>query len=137
MASPQVIDTIREEIILSGKDTRYNLGAYDFILNGLEFYMTSLGEKRHVSGQELAKGILLFAYKQFGLLALDVLKNWGICETDDVGYIVYNMISIGVMSKQPEDSLEDFFDVISIDEYFKGQEYFEIDKEFIKKLKGT
>ena len=137
MSTLQVMDRIRQEIIDSGKDSRYHISAYDFVLNGLEFYLTSLGEKRHVSGQELAKGLLLFAYKQFGLMAVDVLDFWGIKVTDDFGYIVYNMIEIGVMSRQPDDSVEHFFNVVNFDEFFKLQHYFDIDKDFIKKIKGA
>lgn len=137
MTTPQVIKKIRQEIVDSGKDPRYHISAYDFVLNGLEFYITSLGEKRHVNGKELAKGLLLFAYKQFGLLGNDVLNYWGITKTDDFGYLVYNMIEIGVMSRQPEDAVEHFFGVIDFNEYFDSQHYFEIDKVFIKKIKGA
>jgi len=137
MSSPQVLEKIRDEIVDCGKDSRYKLQAYDFVLNGLEFYVSSLGEKRHVTGQELAKGLLVFAMKQFGLLAKDVLSYWGITKTDDFGYIVYNMIEVGVMSKQPEDAVEHFFDVVEFDRFFDVQNYFEIDKEYIKKLKGA
>ncbi len=137
MTTPQVIEKIRDEIINSGRDSRFHLNAYDFLLNGLEFYLTSLGEKRHVTGQELAIGLLLFAYKQFGLLAEDVLEHWGITKTDDFGYMVYNMIEIGVMSRQPEDTVEHFFNVINFSDFFEKQQYFEIDKDFIKKIKGA
>jgi uncharacterized repeat protein (TIGR04138 family) len=137
MTTSQVIDKIRQEIVDSGKDPRYHISAYDFVLNGLEFYITSLGEKRHVNGQELAKGLLLFAYKQFGLLGNDVLNYWGVTKTDDFGHLVYNMIEIGVMSRQPEDSVEHFFNVIDFKEYFDAQYYYEIDKDFIKKIKGA
>jgi uncharacterized repeat protein (TIGR04138 family) len=137
MTTPQVIEKIRSEIIDSGKDTRYQINAYDFVLNGLEFYLTSLGEKRHVSGQELAKGLLVFSHKQFGLFAPKVLDQWGIKTTNDFGYIVYNLIEIGIMSRQPGDSVEHFFDVIGFDDYFSKQENYTIDKEFIKKIKGA
>lgn len=137
MATPQVLDKIRKELIEAGRDNRYKLGAYEFVLNGLDFYLTKIGEKRHVSGQELANGLLYFSYKQFGLLARSVLENWGINKTDDFGFIVYNMISLGIMSKQPEDSLEHFFGVVSFDDYFNSFDNFEIDKEYIKKIKGA
>ncbi|MCX7726020.1 MAG: hypothetical protein N2053_04135, partial [Chitinispirillaceae bacterium] len=74
---------------------------------------------------------------QYGPLARAVLKEWGINTTDDIGNIVYNLIDIGIMSKQEEDRKEEFHNVINIDEYFINQEYFLIDKEHIKKLKGT
>ena len=136
MTTPQVMKKIQNEIVAE-KDTRYKIQAYSFVLSGLEFYLSSLGEKRHVSGQELSKGLLLFALKQFGLMARDVLRNWGITKTDDFGYMVYNMIEIGVMSRQPDDAVEHFFDVVDFDACFNVQRYVEIDKDFIKKTKGA
>ncbi|HEX2959149.1 MAG TPA: Minf_1886 family protein [Chitinispirillaceae bacterium] len=137
MAANQVLDHIRKEIIDSEYDTRYKIGAYDFVLNGLEFYLAGLGEKRHVSGQEFSMGLLQFAQKQFGLLAMSVLNSWGVTKTDDFGHLVYNMIGIGLMSRQPNDAVEDFFDVIEFKTFFDNQEYFEIDTFFIKKVKGA
>lgn len=137
MASTQALERIRLELIESGKDIRYKIGAYEFVLNGLDFYITQIGEKRHVSGQELSMGLLNFALKQFGLLSYNVLINWGIKKTDDFGFIVFNMIALGLMSKQPEDRVEDFFNVVDIFEFFNKQQYFEIDKIFIKNIKGA
>jgi uncharacterized repeat protein (TIGR04138 family) len=137
MSSDPVPDKIQREIIEVRGDTRYKLEAYLFIMHGLEFYLTLLGEKRHVTGQEFSKGLLLFAHKQFGPLARSVLRYWGIEKTDDLGNIVYNMISIQVMSKQPEDSIEDFSNVVELDAFFNGQEDFEIDRNFIKSIKGA
>ncbi|MBN1602881.1 MAG: hypothetical protein JW915_14830 [Chitinispirillaceae bacterium] len=137
MTTNQILDHIRKEIIVSGYDVRYKIGAYDFVLNGLEFYLAALGEKRHVSGQEFSLGLLNFAQKQFGLLAPSVLTSWGVTRTNDFGQLVYNMIGIGLMSRQPEDNVEDFFDVIDFEEFFKKQEFFEVDTIFIKKVKGA
>jgi uncharacterized repeat protein (TIGR04138 family) len=137
MATSQVLERIRRELIDSGRDTRYRLGSYEFILNGMEFYLTSIGEKRHVTGQELSKGLLLFAQKQFGPLAHTVLYFWGINTTEDFGNIVYNMIDIGIMSKQPDDSIEHFHDVVDIQQFFDLQDSYIIDKDSIKRLKGA
>ena len=135
--SPQIIDKVRDEIIENGVDDRYKTGAYEFVLNGLDFYISKIGEKRHVTGQELSIGLLSFANKQFGLMAGSVLKNWGVEATDDFGYIVYNMIRVGLMSKQPNDSLDDFFNVIDTNAFFDSSDCFEIDKSFIKRVKGA
>jgi uncharacterized repeat protein (TIGR04138 family) len=137
MASIQNLNRIRKELIESGKDNRYKIGGYDFVLNGLEFYLAKIGEKRHVSGHELSLGLLLFAQKQFGPLAEKVLEYWGIGKSDDFGNVVYNLIAIGIMTKKPEDKIEDFYDVVSFDEYFQRQENFDIDPEFIKRIKGA
>lgn len=137
MAVIHTIERIRREIIDSGLDTRYQLGGYEFILNGIEFYNTSIGEKRHVTGQELTKGLLVFAHKQFGPLARSVLKYWGINETSDFGNIVYNMIDLGILSKQANDSIEHFNDVVDIDLFFTEKDCFKIDKKRIKSIKGA
>ena len=41
------------------------------------------------------------------------------------------------MSKQPEDKVEDFYDVFDIPQFFKEKQYFEIDKNYIKSTKGA
>ena len=137
MAQNQILERIRLELIASEHDIRYKLGAYEFVLNGLEFYLTRLGEKRHVSGQELAVGLLNFAHKQFGPLAESVLDNYGITTTEDLGNLVYNMIELNVMSKQEEDSLDHFTGVVSFSTFFKEVDSFTIDKTFIRKVKGA
>ncbi|MDR0306872.1 MAG: hypothetical protein LBI42_08560 [Chitinispirillales bacterium] len=133
----RITEKIRAEIIESGLDDRYKTGAYEFVLNGLDFYITKIGEKRHVTGQELSMGLLAFAHKQYGLMAGSVLAHWGISVTDDFGYIVYNMIKIGLMSKQPNDTLDDFFDVMNVNSFFDSVDCFETDISFIKRVKGS
>jgi uncharacterized repeat protein (TIGR04138 family) len=103
----------------------------------LDFYLTTIGEKRHVTGKELSVGLLNFAFKQFGVMSLSVLNYWGIKVTGDFGSIVFNMIEIGLMSKQPEDSVEDFRTVEEMGSFFDKQTFYEIDKTFIKKIKGA
>ena len=137
MATHEILERIQSELIDSGRDTRYRLGGYEFVLNGMEFYLTSLGEKRHVTGQELSKGLLLFAQKQFGPTAQSVLGYWGIERSDDLGTIVYNLIGLGIMSKQPEDSIEHFHDIIDFTSFFGKQSGFAIDREMIKRVQGA
>ena len=137
MATQELLERIQSELIENGIDTRYRLGGYEFVLNGMEFYLTSLGEKRHVSGQELTKGLLLFAQKQFGPIAETVLQYWGIERSDDLGNIVYNLIGLGIMSKQPEDSLDHFHAITEFSDYFAQQTMFKIDKDVIKRVKGA
>jgi uncharacterized repeat protein (TIGR04138 family) len=135
--SNEFIDRIRRKIIESGLDTRYKTGAYEFVMGGLDFCTTKIGEKRHVTGPELSKALLMFAHRQFGPMAKSVLNHWGVKTTDDFGCIVYNMIRVGILDKRPEDSLDDFNDVIDINELFNVIEYFQIDKEYIRQLKGV
>ena len=137
MVTPQVLDKIRNEIILSGRDTRYKIEAYSFVLHGLNFHHTKTGEKRHFTGNELAEGLTDFAQKQFGPLAHTVLKYWGIHKTNDLGYIVYNLIDIKLIRKQESDSLEDFFNVLDIKKHLDNKDNYSIDKTYIKSIKGA
>jgi len=86
-------------------------------------------------GTELAYGLIDFAKKQFGPIANTVLEHWGIYKTEDFGYIVYNLVDIGLIRKRENDSLEDFFNVLDIKEYFNSQECYSVDKTFIKTKK--
>ena len=137
MVTPHVLDEVRNKIIMSGRDNRYKIGAYNFVLQGLDFYHTKTGEKRHFRGEELATGLLHFAHTQYGPLAHSLLSFWGIYTTNDLGYIVYNLIDIKLIRKQESDSLEDFFDVCDIRGYFENQQHYQIDKSYIKSIKGA
>jgi uncharacterized repeat protein (TIGR04138 family) len=135
-AEVPVFDLIKKEIIESGSDTRYRLEAYGFVLMGMEFFFAKMGERRHVTGQELSGGLADYASRQYGLFARHVLDRWGILATDDFGYIVYNLISIGIMSKQPSDKVEDFFHVFDLGEYLDKKDCFTIDPEYIRSVHG-
>jgi uncharacterized repeat protein (TIGR04138 family) len=132
-----VFDRIKKEIIESGRDTRYRLEAYGFVLMGLEFFFAKISERRHVTGQELSRGLAEYASHQYGLFARHVLGRWGILATDDFGYIVYNLISIGVMSKQPGDRVEDFFYVFNLGEHLDKKDCFSIDPEYIRSIQDV
>ena len=133
----QLLEKIQSEFLDSGRDDRYRLGAYTFVLQGLEFFLAKKGEKKHVTGRELAGGLAEFAYRQFGPLAYDVLGSWGIGSTDDFGFIVYNLIDVEAMSKTHGDSVEDFFNVFDLRKYFDGLDYYPIDKKRIRCLQGA
>ncbi len=137
MTPPQALDTIQSQILMSGRDTRYKLEAYAFVLRGLNFYHTKSGERRHFTGQELAVGLIDFAYTQFGPCAHTVLTHWGIHTTNDIGNIVYNCIAIKLIHRQESDSIEDFSSVLDIAPYLQAKDPFDIDKEFVKSIKGA
>jgi len=135
--SIEFADRIRRKIIESGLDSRYKVGAYEFVMGGLDFCAAKIGENRHVTGQELSKALLMLAHRQFGPMAKSVLNHWGIKTTDDFGCVVYNMIRVKILDKRPADSLDDFNDIIDLDALFSVIEYFNIDKEYIRKFKGA
>ncbi len=97
------------------KDPRYDVEAYVFIREALEFTVKSLrksgtGPQHHVTGRELSEGARDLALQMFGPLALKVLETWGIHRTEDIGSIVFNLVDAGELGKTAEDKREDFAD---------------------------
>jgi uncharacterized repeat protein (TIGR04138 family) len=92
------------------RDGRYHREAYRFVMAALEHTVQDLGERRHVSGQELLEGIRAMGRERFGMMAPAVFNAWGIRQTEDFGRVVFNLVEAGVLSKRDEDSVEDFRD---------------------------
>ena len=105
---------------LRKRDGKFNERAYVFVLAALEFAQTRLPARRHLSGVELAWACRDFALEQFGMLANSVLTHWGINSTDDFGQIVFMLIEVGLLARQPADRLEDFERVYEFAEVFKA-----------------
>lgn len=100
------------------KDSSYKFEAYTFVLAALHDTVTKLKKPRHITGQELAEGIRRYALQQFGPMAKTVLHYWGVRKTLDFGKIVFALIDVKLLSKQPEDKLEDFDRVYEFDDVF-------------------
>ncbi len=100
------------------KDSSYKLEAYTFVLAGLHDTVSKLKKPRHITGGELALGICKYALDQFGPMAKTVLHHWGIRTTLDFGKIVFALIDVQLLSKQPGDKLEDFENVYEFEESF-------------------
>lgn len=97
---------------------RYTLDAYLFLYQSLERAQQLVGDKRHVSGQELLEGFRLLAGELFGPLALTVLNAWGLRETRDVGAMVFDLVEHELMGKTEDDCIEDFEDVFEFADAF-------------------
>lgn len=96
----------------------YNERAYLFMLAAIEYIQGKLEVRRHVSGSELSWACRDFAVGQFGLLAAPVLTYWGVRKTEDFGRIVYNLVSVGLLSTQPGDRESDFAGIFDFDAAF-------------------
>ena len=97
---------------------QYKFEAYSFVMAGLHHTVSKLSKSRHITGPELLEGIRDYALDQYGALARTVLNYWGIFKTEDFGKIVFALVEVGVLRKQPEDKLEDFLNVYSFEEAF-------------------
>jgi uncharacterized repeat protein (TIGR04138 family) len=106
------------------RDSRYRFGAYQWLLaEGLDFTMRKhLGltdkTRRHITGREIAFGLRALAIEQFGPLARDVWRHWGINRTRDWGHVVYNLIDAGLLHKNDDDRIDDFDGIYDVDSAF-------------------
>jgi uncharacterized repeat protein (TIGR04138 family) len=104
---------------LAERDGRYAPAAYFWLLNSLNHLLEKVVDEekglRHVGGEELAVFLVSQATADFGPLALEVLRMWGIRKTLDFGEIVYALIGAGILSKTGHDRLSDFDGVCDLE----------------------
>ena len=112
------IELLRKIAEIAEKDGRYSRESFLFILAALEYTLSKLSRRRHLTGQELSKGIAEYARQQYGFLAKTVLNNWGLYTTQDYGEVVYLLINGGLMNKTEEDKKEDFSNAYDFDKEF-------------------
>ena len=99
----------------------YDVRAYLFTLAALEWLQGRLTERRHVTGEELARACRDFAIEQYGLLSRTVLEHWGVRATDDIGRMVFTLIDAGLLKAQDGDRMEDFRGVFAFADAFESQ----------------
>lgn len=115
----QFSDDILERI--RAVDGQYHERAYLFVLSALEFRQQQLPARGHITGGELAWACRDFALEQFGLTARTVLSHWGVNRTDDIGRIVFVLIEVGLLIRQPSDRVEDFVGVYDFASALEGE----------------
>jgi uncharacterized repeat protein (TIGR04138 family) len=105
------IDSIR------ATDSRYRREAYLFVIACLGATVQSLPaerlcdpERRHLSGQELLRGVVRVARQEFGPLAPTVFREWGVRGGEDVGAMVFQLVRHGQLSARPQDTIDDFLE---------------------------
>lgn len=104
---------------LRSNDPRYDERAYAFVLAALEEVVAHLPRRRHVSGGELAEGCRVLALRLWGPLSKTVLEHWNLRATRDIGEVVFNLLDVGVLSKDDSDAREDFDDLYDFTRVFE------------------
>ena len=117
MNSVHIDATVRERLVEI--DDRYPVRAYAFVLTALEEVVARLPRRRHVSGEELVDGCRDLAMRLYGPLAKSVLDYWNVTSTRDFGEIVFNLLEVGVLSKDETDDRADFDDLFDFTEVFE------------------
>lgn len=110
----ELIEAIRED------DDRYAMDAYRFVRESLDWQVSRLTVRRHISGPELLSGVQRLAFERFGPMARTVLNHWGLVDGEDVGRIVFQLIDAGILSKTEDDRLDDFAGVVRFDDLFEA-----------------
>ena len=103
------IDRIR------ASDPRFRREAYGFVMMALGLTAEALPperrndpERRHLTGEELLRGVAALARREFGPMAPTVFGEWGVLTSADVGELVFQLVENGQLSARPEDRREDF-----------------------------
>ena len=111
-AQPPFWDTVDQ---IRAERPRYRREAYGFVVAALHRTVEALPaerradpERRHLTGQELLRGVIALGRDEFGLMAPTVFREWGLMESGDVGEIVFELIDAGQLSARREDRREDF-----------------------------
>jgi len=132
-ATPAGISRLNAMSMIKTETTglKYHPDAYRFVDQALRHTQRRLGrsaenvskeeneeEAAHINGRELLDGIRELAVNEFGLMAIVVLRHWGVRSTDDFGRIVFDFIERGAMRKTDRDQLNEFFDVYDFDQVF-------------------
>ncbi len=101
------------EIVVA--DPRYAADAYEFISDAVNYTSRKLNRarerdqsKRHISARELLNGISEYAVQEFGPMAGEVLKSWGLTDANSIGNVVFNMVSNKLLRANEKDSINDF-----------------------------
>ncbi len=75
-------------------------------------------EPPDIKGADLCRFFRDTLISRFGPCAIDVLDTWNSKQTSDFCKIIYKLISVDILGKSENDSIEDFDDVYDFTEEF-------------------
>jgi uncharacterized repeat protein (TIGR04138 family) len=89
-----------------------------------------------LSAMEIMRGLKVMGWLEYGLLAPEVFKKWGVKEGKDFGFIIYHLVEAGLLKKSQNESIQDFTRGFSFD--YTDYDYWSIedDKDIIKYIKS-
>ena len=104
-----------EDIV--GKDPRYDGRAYALLMDCIHY----LGKDgRHMSGSDILDEFRERALDQYGPLAYDVLTEWGLSATEDIGEMMFNLTEGRRVHRDENDTPESFVGGYDFKEAFLG-----------------
>ena len=123
MAMPNDDQFQEQAAALAAADSRYAAAAYEFVREAVthtakQCQAAGGGPRQHITGRQLLEGFRALALERFGCLALEVLADWGLRRTDDVGAVVFRLVRHGLLGANENDSPADFAAVYDFEETF-------------------
>ena len=119
MAELAFRDGVMDRIRL--RESRYDEQAYLFVLSALEYTQSRLDARRHITAGELVESCRSLALERFGVMSRVVLERWGVSSTGDIGEIVFTLIDLGFLVKQPTDTREEFIGLFDFETAFERE----------------
>lgn len=86
----------------------YSDQSYQFVSDAVSYTIGKLSSHRHVSARELLEGTREYAYIQYGAVAPQVMEQFGLSGSRNVGEVVYLLISVNMLSASDDDSPDHF-----------------------------
>lgn len=92
--------------------------AYIWVLRVVDETLRRLGREGHIEAAELLEGHRELALREFGPMAYEVQRHWGLTSTSDVGRLVFELVAAGLLGKTEDDAIEAFEDVYDFHDVF-------------------
>lgn len=118
---------MKEDYRKLARDAGFAPEAMAFLLEALEHAIElsgkaeAQGADRHITGQELLRGLRQHALRVFGPLAVPAWRAWGIRASIDWGRVVFLLVEAGYLNRQETDTLADFDEEFDEEEFFVRQ----------------
>ncbi|MBE6366764.1 MAG: hypothetical protein E7052_02495 [Lentisphaerae bacterium] len=90
------------------RNNKYSPDAYEFVTDCVISQVNGLAAPRHLNARELLEGFRQQLQESFGFLSAAILQDWQLFTASDVGEIVFDLISLGILSASAEDQRSDF-----------------------------
>ena len=99
-----------EDAINSLDSRRHSIECVNFVREALQVAQAdaALSPKRIANAKGLCRVLLEISVDRFGANGKQILLDWGIERSEDVGSIVYRLIDAELVNKSKRDSLDDF-----------------------------
>ncbi|HEX4792644.1 MAG TPA: hypothetical protein VH370_02570 [Humisphaera sp.] len=83
------------------------------------------GRSVHVSAADICEGFRVHAKHYFNdqSEAMDLLNEWGLRSSEDVGRVIFAMVAVGALVVTEQDSIEHFSGLFTLDSLLKVWEY--------------